>query len=369
MGRRDEEKRKRRQKRLEHSQRRAQGPSLRRVLTELKGALEVPSPARWPGASEPALERPDDVKFELTEFLTRREPGKSKLEQLENRFLKGPLSYLPEIDHWAMEEFFYHGFPGDSWHPIEAFLAHEGDRFTPAGQEQLRRWKEARVGLFVLGAVRDDMVDLQEWDVLTETAVGPPLRAIALNVGGVNAYRGQQGKLTVCYLAPWAPEQGISCAMGYGLTMGQRDAGTLAPFLGLRHPEIVAHAWPWNTNRSARQTYLRQWEARDWQGWLRDRLEFPFHAVVPLPPSGQRMAVKLVTGLVPSSPAQARQFGIYLEIPMGEGTEMMISGATNIKLCDLTSPNLEPLTEYQTYREWAGPPPGTVGEPRFRTIE
>ena len=144
MGRRDEEKRKRRQKRLERSQRPAQGPSLRRVLTELKGALEVPSPARWPGASEPALERPDDVKFEITEFLTRREPGKSKLEQLENRFLKGPLSYLPEIDHWAMEEFFYHGFPGDSWHPIEAFLAHEGDRFIPAGQEQLRRWKNAR---------------------------------------------------------------------------------------------------------------------------------------------------------------------------------------------------------------------------------
>ena len=124
----------------------AQGPSLRRVLTELKGALEVPSPARWPGASEPALERPDDVKFELTEFLTRREPGKSKLEQLENRFLKGPLSYLPEIDHWAMEEFFYHGFPGDSWHPIEAFLAHEGDRFIPAGQEQLRRWKKRASG-------------------------------------------------------------------------------------------------------------------------------------------------------------------------------------------------------------------------------
>ena len=104
------------------------------MLTELKGALEVPSPARWPGASEPALERPDDVKFELTEFLTRREPGKSKLEQLENRFLKGPLSYLPEIDHWAMEEFFYHGLPGDSWHPIEAFLAREGDRFNPPGR-------------------------------------------------------------------------------------------------------------------------------------------------------------------------------------------------------------------------------------------
>jgi hypothetical protein len=369
MARRDEEQRKRRRKRLQHGQRRARGPSLRSVLGELKEALGVPSPAHWPGASEPALERPDLVKFDLSEFVSRREPGKSKLKQLENRFLKGPLSFLSDIDHWAMEEFLYHGAPGDSWHPIEALLAREGDRSTPTGQEQLRRWKEARVGLFVLGAIRDGTIELQEWDVLSEAAVGASLRAIALNVGGVNAYRDQQGKLTVCYVAPWAPEQGISCAMGYGLTMDRRDAATLAPFLGLRHPEIVAHAWPWNANRSARQLYHRQWDAREWQGWLRDRLEFPFHAVVPLPPSGKRMAVKLVKGLVPGSPTQARQVGIYREIPMGAGTELMIAGATTIKLLDLTSPNLAPLTEYQTYREWAGPPPGTVGQPRFTTIE
>ena len=340
------------------------------MVAELKQALDVPQPTRWPGASDPALERPDVVKLALGEFLDRREPGKSKLKQLEARFQAGPLHYLPEIDHWAMEEFFYHGLPGDSWHPIEAFLTRERDQFSPAAVEQLRRWKDAQIGMFLLGPVRDDLVELQEWDVLTETTVGPPLRAIALSIGGVNAYRGMEGKLTVSYLSPWAPEQGLSCLMGYGGTLDRQDAAVLAPYLGLRHPEIVARQWPWDANRAARQMYQREWAAREWQSWLEDRLEFPFHAIVPLPPAGKRMALKRVAGVLPGSPAQAREIGIYFEVPLhGEGgKEVMVCGATNPKLLDVTSPNLQPLSEYQAYREWAGPPPGTLGRPRFTTL-
>ena len=350
MARRDEDKKKRRQKRLEHSQRRPAAPSLRRVLVDLKEALDVPMPAHWPGASDPALAAPTSRSSELADYVERREPGKSKMSQLEKRCLDGPLGYLPDINHWAMEEFLYHGLPGDTWHPIEAFLARVGDRYSPAAQEQIRRWKDARIGLFLVGEVRDDLVELQEWDPLTQTAVGPILRAISLNIGSVNIYREHKGKITVSYVAPWAPEQGIVCAMGYGLTLKRADSTILASYLGLRHPEVVAHAWPWNANRAARHTYLRQWEAREWQSWLRDRLEFPFHAVIPLPPDGKRVSLEAVQELIPATAEQARQIGIYFMVPMDKREEAMVVGATNIKLLDLTSPSLAPLSEYQTYR-------------------
>jgi hypothetical protein len=356
---REEKKRMRRQKRLAHGQSPGAATSLRRAMADMKRAIDVPMPAEWPGASDPALERPDLVKFALSEFIRRSKRWSSKMSELENALKQGPLGYIPDIVHWAMEEFLYHGPPGDSSNPIEEFLAAEGDRFSDAARKQLRRWKEARIGLYKLGDVSGSTLEVQEWDPLARSVVGPKLRAIALNIGGVNAYRGQQGKLIASYVAPWAPEQGIVCAMGYGLMEREHDMSILASVLGLRHPEIAAISWPWNVNRAARARYLQQWEEREWHGWLRERLEFPFHAFVPLPMKGNRMGLERVEKLIPSTAAQAREMGIYVAVPLEDSKECMVCGATTFKLFDLSSPNLRPLTEYQTYREWAGPPPAT----------
>ena len=150
---RDQEKKRRRQKRLQKQQRKQKAPELDRVMHSLMQHLKVPEPSRWPGASDPSLSRPDRVKFELATFATSKGPGKSKALLLEKNLKKGLLEFLPELDHWALEEFIWHGLPGDSWHPVEAFLAHEGDRFPPPAQEQLRRWKQATLGTFEVGDI------------------------------------------------------------------------------------------------------------------------------------------------------------------------------------------------------------------------
>ena len=64
--------------------------------------------------------------------------------------------------------------------------------------------------------MRDDLAELREWDAYAGTAVGPWLRVIALNIGGVNFYRKHEGQLTLTYVAPWAPAEQLHCAMGYG---------------------------------------------------------------------------------------------------------------------------------------------------------
>jgi hypothetical protein len=103
--------------------------------------------------------QPDHVKFIYATYVSEREPGQSKIDQLEKAFQQGPLGMIPEIDHWAWEEFLWHGFPNAPWHPMEAYLDFVGDRLSEAGREQLRRWKEARFGFYEVGKVQRDTVD------------------------------------------------------------------------------------------------------------------------------------------------------------------------------------------------------------------
>lgn len=374
MARRDEEKKRRRQKRLEKQQAKQTrwlgeaGPGfagLKQVLGSLAETLSVPEPASWPGASDPSLARPDRVKFELAEFAIRRGPGRAKYRTFEDALRQGHLGFLPHIDHWAIEEFCWHGVPGDPWHPVEAFLESAGERFPPAAREQLRLWKQARIGLFEVGDVRDDTVGLQEWDPVRGTAVGPAVRAITLNLGGTNLFRGKQGFIQLTYLAPWAPADHLSCGMGYGTMMPKKDAIVLLMYLGLRHPEVVARPAPWKASRAAADAYLREWQHRDWYGWLGERLQFPFHALVQTPPQG-KLALKLVQGLIPTTAEQAWRFGIYFEVP-GE-SEVMVAGATAVTPIDVALPNFAALMEYHAYRDRAGPPPGTVGQPNFLRV-
>lgn len=329
-------------------------------------------PAKWPGVADLSLAAPDMIKFDLAEFAAGQEPGKSKLEWLEKAIRQGPLGFDDQMSrHWSMEEFFWHGLPGDreAWHPVEAYLAAHPERFPPPAQTQLRRWKEARVSFYEVGEVADNTLGLQEWDPLTGTHSGPPVRVIALSMGGVRDYRGQRGQVTLTYVAPWSPEEGIYCAMGYGFTIKKRQAAGTPSILmlGLRQPDLICRPYPWKVNRDAGNHYLREWKMREWHGWLKERLTFPFQVFVRMPPKGEH-AVKTVTGLVPMEPAHARQMGLYVEVPTEKGQELMLAGLTAVLPCDLASPNWSPIAEYHEYRKRVGPPPGTMGQPAFSRL-
>jgi hypothetical protein len=284
------------------------------------------------------------------------------MKQMENLLQKGLLGFLPEMDHWAWEEFIWHGLPGDTWHPIDAFLEHKGDAFPPPAREQLRRWKEARIGFFEVDDVQDDTVGLREWGPIHDT-LGSPFRAITLNINGVNVYRQARGRVMLTYVAPWLPAENLFCGLGYGMTLEKQSAAPAIHLLGLRHPEVVCRPLPWKVSRSAREQYLRQWRDREWHAWLGEQMRFPFLAVVMLP---EGPALKEVGELTPSTPEQARQFGIYFAVPM-ERQEMLAAGATTIMPVDVTSVNMAALAEYRAYRDIVGPPPGTIGRgPYFR---
>jgi hypothetical protein len=366
MARRDhgEEKKRRRKKRLDKRQ--AREPALRplaRVLSSLQQHLSVPEPARWPGGCDPSLARPDRVKLDLAEFAMNKPPGKAKAQQLEDGLRLGLMGFLPDIDHWAWEEFIWHGLPGDAWHPIDAFLEQAGSRFPPPAAEQLRRWKEARLGLFEIGEVADDTVALCPWDVVTGRADGPWFRALTLNIGGVNQLANARDHIELTYVAPWLPEENLYCGLGYGQSAPKSDSGLLAAYLGLQHPEVASRPLPWKVNPAAAEQYLRQWRSREWSSWLGERLQFPFWALVSTPPRGMPQ-VKEIAGLLPSTADQARQFGFYFEVELRKG-EMLAVGGTHVTPLEITSPNRMALAEYQAYRERVGPPPGTRGQPTF----
>jgi hypothetical protein len=283
---RHQDKRRRRQKRLAKRDRSrpalaadADLAPLEQVIRDLKDAAQVPQPASWPGVSDPSLERPDLARWEYAEWATKNEPGRSRSRQLEAGLRQGVYGFLPEIEHWAWEEFFWHGLPGDSWHPLDAYLEHAGPRYPPAAQEQLRRWKAARIGIFQVGDVRDDTVGLQEWEPLTATPVGAPFRAIALNLGGVNIYHDLQGQYNLTYVAPWDPARELFCALGYGTTGSREHLPYFVLYRELRHPERLAWPLPWKADRAAAAQYLREWRAREWHGWFAERITFPFLAV------------------------------------------------------------------------------------------
>jgi hypothetical protein len=365
---RDRKKKQRREKRKKERQRRDARRPLHeadRALADLAELAKVPPPDTWPGISDPSLARPDLVKFDLATFVTENEPGRSKYRLHGQRLGRGPLGKLPQIEGWAIEEFLYHGAPGDPWQPIDAYLDWAGERYPLPAREQLRLWKEARIGVFEVGEVRDDLVELQEWDPVSQVPLGSPVRAIALNIGGVNTHRQSRGRVALTYLAPWRPSEDLFCAMGYGITLDKGEADPLAAYLELRHAEPAATPWPWNRDRATMEDYRRRWRHREWHGWLAERLRFPFLALVATPPRG-KLRLREVKGLMPSTPEQAQQFGVYFEIPTGD--EMMVAGGTAINPLDITSAACAALAEYQAFREWFGPPPGTIGQPTFTRV-
>ena len=305
--------------------------------------------------------RPDHVKFIYATYVSEREPGQSKMVQLEKAFQQGPLGMIPEINHWAMEEFLWHGSPNEPWHPIEAYLDFVGDHLSEAGREQLLRWKEARIGFYEVGKVRGDTVVLQEWDPVSKSPTSEPFRAISLGIGGAGFFRRHRGHLTLTYVAPWLPAEGIFCSMGYTIMSKKDEAGPFELLLNLRMPALVAEPLPWERSAAAKRKHLKTWKERDWLPWLEERLEFPFRALMLTSPDRSEFKVSQVTGLLPLDTGETRQFGVYVEVPVEDGIHMV--GLTNLTPLDISSPNWMPVTEYRAYREQVGPPPSMRGTP------
>lgn len=230
--------------------------------------------------------------------------------------------------------------------------------------QQLRRWKEARIGLFEVGEVVDETLALRDWDGVNRQATGSWFRAITLNIGGVNLYRENLGQILLTYLAPWEPAADLFCSLGYGMCQAPAEAVLLLDYLGLQHPEVVCRPLPWNVNRAAADQYLRQWRQREWHGWLQERLRFPFLAFVATPPDGRPQLLS-VNSLLPSTPEQARLLGVYLEVLLEGGNQVLMAGGTNVIPLDVTSPNRLALAEYHAYRERVGPPPAARHAPQF----
>jgi hypothetical protein len=147
------------------------------------------------------LGRPGRIKYQYATYITEFEPGKSKVDRIERDAQRGPLYLVLEIDHWALEEYFWHGVPGDTWDPMEAYLDFVGDRLSGAGKTQLRQWK---------------------------------------------------------------PAENLYCSMGYSIMPKVEEAEAFELNLNLRRPELVIEPLPWKKAPQARRRYLREWRQRNW---------------------------------------------------------------------------------------------------------
>jgi len=337
--------------------RKSRRKSSRKKTGRRKAGARSPTPAR--AVAHPS--QPEYLKFAYATWVSERDPGRQKLDRLERAFKRGPLGEIPEVDHWAMEEFFWHGVPGDDWHPIEAYIKHIGERWSAEAREQFRRWKEARFGFFEIGRVRGETVTLREWDVAGDVPVGDPFPAITLGMGGVEFFRPDRRKLMLTYVAPWLPAENLCCSMGYGMVLKRKEVGVAELLLGLRHPDLVVQPLPWKAGPQVRREYEQRWKERDWQSWLEERLEFPFRAIIPNAPIGGPGPFE-ITDIMYQSAERSREFGVYLQVPVRRGVQMV--GVTNVIVLDIVSPNWMLIREYIAYRERFGPPPGVRDAPR-----
>ena len=143
------------------------------------------------------LGRPDRIKYQYATYITEFEPGKSKADRMKLDAKRGPLHVVPEIDHWALEEYFWHGVPGDAWNPMEAYLDFVGDRLSEVGKAQLRQWKQARLGVFRVGPVQGGTMRLEDWSSNHCRGRRLQARGIGTYANGVSA-TGTPGWLNVC---------------------------------------------------------------------------------------------------------------------------------------------------------------------------
>lgn len=351
--RRHEEKKRRREKRKSKGGGAEAAQNLNRTLASIERMIGVPIPQTWPGACLPSLARPDLVKFAISEAIQKGGRPRDMCRQLERQLKQGLLGAIPEIDHWGMEAFLWHGSHDGSYHPIDAFLRSSGERFPPEAREQVLLWKQARIGVYHVGDVADDTVRLREWDVGEDRYVGDWFPAIALNIGGVNTYRSTRGLYNVTYVAPWAPAQNLFCAMGYGLSVPKDMIAPMGILVnGMRNLSAATFPLPWKMGRRLQMQCLEEWQRRDWHGWMQDRLRFPFLAAASL--NNRRTAIARIDSMLTKSADESRQMGLYFAGQI-DREEALAAGGTALVPIDIGSPSAMAFAEYHEYRKLVGP--------------
>ncbi len=305
-----------------------------------------------------ALNNVERLKFTYAMWVQSHPVGGKQMRRLENALKAGRLAILPkgDVEHWGMEEYLWHGMPGHRWDPIEAFLAARGQGFSEAGQQQFRRWREMKIGFYEIGRI-GRTAEMWAWDHLNQTRRGHSFQAVSCGMGGVNFLRKYVGQLMLTYVSPWQPDQNIYCTCGYGALVEKDDLKGRELLLGLSRPDILVEPLKFGFGPGQRPTHqLREaWKRRDWPGWLKERLDFPFRALVTIPTTETLHPVQ-ITSILKMTADESRRKGVYFN--MAEKLDVFeIVGGSNITAADITSSNFLPLLEYQAYREWAGPPP------------
>lgn len=302
--------------------------------------------------SEESLVSPDIVKFQYQTFLAANRTWAGARREFTRQYSKGKLSLLENIHQWSNEKFLWRGAAALRTHPLDAFLQCAGNRFSLAAREKLCRWKEARLGFFEVGPVGDETVRLRAWDVERSAETGEWFDAIDLSTDGVDSYRQECGSVLCTYLAPWSPEKGLFCSMGYSMLTSKENCPALALHLNLNHADFGQQRWRWIGSSLRQQRHRKSWTNRDWQPWLRERITAPFPALIATE-KGLKVA-RAVRIFDQMSLRETRDFGNYMVIDW-QGEEVLM-GMTGVVPLDLTSAEAAALVEYSHYRRHAGPP-------------
>ena len=354
----------RKQKRAKRRQRQR---ALRAAWSKKRPPPDLPGFPRIPTAIDDALvANPDMLKYAYATWCSRHPKLGSRMRDLEARLGKGPLHALPSIDHWAMEEYFWHGHPHDSHHPIDRFLSKRGQQLSQAAREQIQDWKRAELGVWLIEGGSGRALSVRRWDHLAGETYGPTIDAIDLSIGGAAMLASRAGSLHVSYLAPWPTKSASHSFLGYGATFQSHDLGAAELLLGLRHVREAIQPLPWLLGREERHKQREAWRRRDWQRWLGERLQFPCRLL--LTEEGKRPEVVEAAGMLDIPPARARKMGVYLEVA-SPSTGVKLAGVSNFIPLDITHPSWLPIVEYKEYRELVGPPPGVPLDMTHFTID
>lgn len=327
---------------------------LDRTFDQLQEMMAQLRTTPFPGASDGTASYPDQFKYAYARWLEKQAAWRTRQARFEQQYRQGPLGMLGDIDHWAMEKFFWQGDAPQGEHPLDAFLQRHAHRYSPTACAQFRQWKQAQIGLFEIGSVQRDTVKLRPFDIFRQQPVGPWRQAIDLSMQGAATYAGKAGMLLLTYLAPWNPAQELDCALGFSGMVPRAACGVLAPYLNLQHSDFGRQPWPWQQAGEASRQLRSEWPQRNWQAWLRERIATPFSAVVVFGNSGPQIVVAHSLSAVMTD-EEAREYGVYLDVTW-RGESCLI-GATGVVPCDLSTPTAAAVAEYVEYRRLVGPPP------------
>lgn len=310
------------------------------------------------------MEQPDVLKYAYACWC-RDDPAVGRaMRSLVSRIVQGPLGGIPDIDHWAMEAFFWAGHTYDGVHPLDSWLATQNaSRLSAASRARLQLWKQAEFGAWSLEGASGDAVVLRRYDPVRGVAVGEPRTAIDLAIAGTRPLQAATGRLHLAWLAPWQGASHTHSLLGYGATIHGRRLGPYEQLLDLGHA-AAAQPLPWKVPGSR---HLDEWRRRDWQSWLAARMTFPWRLLWVDERTGAARPV-VAQSMVPLSPEVARSSGVYFALEQTGTDGLEVVGLTNFVPLDLAHPGYLPLLEYQAWREIAGPPPAVADAPGRMTF-